>query len=289
MKHLIAALCCTLALSACSGGQSEDGNVLARFDGGVITSEDVSARLQSMQRNTRFRDTPELLTPEFAFEHVLNMEMIIAKGKAEQLHRDPHIRNALHEHMSSLFLKLMENDLITTIDRDAITEEELLAFYEEHLNLYQEHARYTLRAFSVAPEQIEAATAALREEELSFAEAAERYAAKEEERTSGGMTGTRTLQRFQPSWQPIVEHLVVGEIAGPEVIDDTTYFLLLESKTEARQHSFEDRKSYIRNDVLYNRYRDQWRQVYEDLREQFQVRIDEARLAEFYENAAAGR
>jgi hypothetical protein len=286
MKHLILALCCTLALCACSGGQAKDDNVLARFEGGMLTTEDVIAHLQSMQRSTRFRGKPEMLTPEFAFEHALNMEMIIAKGLDEQLHRDPIIRNALHEQMSDLFLKLMEEQLITPIDRDAITEEEMLAFYEEHKDQYQEHARYTLRAFSVAPDQIEAAEAALRQEELPFAEAAELYAATEKERTSGGMTG---LRRFQPSWRPVVENLVVGEIAGPEVIDDTTYFLLLEGKTEAQQHSFEDRKSFIRNDVLYNRYRDQWQQVYDGLREQFKVRIDEARLAEFYENAKAGR
>lgn len=289
MKHLILALCSALVISACSGGQSEGDNVLARFEGGVITTEDVTAHLQSMQRSSRFRDKPELLTPEFAFEHALNMEMIIAKGLDEQLHRDPVIRNVLHEQMSDLFLKLMEDQLITPIDRDAITEEEMLAYYEEHQDQYQEHARYTLRAFSVAPERLDEATAALREEELPFQEAAELYAAEEKERTNGGMTGTRTLRRFQPSWRPVVENLVIGEIAGPEVIDGTTYFLLLEGKTEALQHSFEDRKSFIRNDVLYSRYRDQWQQVYDQLRERFKVRIDENKLTEFYLSAGAGR
>jgi len=265
---------------ALGGGCDRGGdNVLARFDGGVLTVEDVDAHLAGMKRSSRFRDRPELLNREFAFEHALNMEMIIAKGLAEELHLDPRIREELHRQMSELFLKVMENQLVTPIDRESISDEEALAYYQEHLENYQEPARYTLLVFSVDPEQGEEAITAIRSGEIDFAVAAGRYALSKQERESGGRTGTRTLRRFQPSWRGLVEALPVGEAVGPEVIDGTSYILLLEKKSEPFQHSFEEKKEYVRNDVLHSRYRDQWQEIYDGLRGRFKVRVNEERLA----------
>lgn len=287
MKKLVVSLACTVALLVSGGCDRKPENTLASFKGGALTTADVEAHLESMKRKSQFRDKPEMLTPEFAFDHALNMEMIIAKGLAEGLHHDPRIRNMLHEHMSDLFLKIMEDKLITQIDRTTITEEEMRRFYEEHKEQYQEKSKYTLSAFTVAPEQAEEAAAALTAGELDFAAAAAKYALEEEARKKGGKTGTRTLRRFQPSWQPVVEQLEVGVVAGPTELDGKTWLLLLERKTPPHQHSFEDKKEFIRNDVLYGRYRDQWQQVYDGLKKQFEVKIDRKRLDAFYREAKA--
>lgn len=282
MKHLVSTLACLVILGGCTGGDKQADNALARFQGGVLTKEDVLAHHESLKKKSQFRDKPEMLTPEFVFDHALNMEMIIAKGLDENLHRDPRIRNMLHEHMSDLFLKIMEDKLIAPIDRESITEEEMLKFYEEHKEQYQEKSKYTLSAFTVAPEQAGEAAAALTAGELDFAAAAAKYALEEEARKKGGKTGTRTLRRFQPSWQPIVEQLEVGVVSGPTELDGKTWMLLLERKTPPHQYSFEDKKEFIRNDVLYGRYRDQWQQVYDGLKKQFDVKIDRKRLEAFY-------
>ncbi len=285
MKHLILVLACALAFSGCSGGEQREDNALVRFKGGVLTKEDVSAHMESLKRKSQFRDKPELLTPEFVFEHALNMEMIIAKGLEQQLHRDPQIRNMLHEQMSDLFLKIMEEKLITPIDRDAITEEEMQKFYEEHKEQYRDKAKYTLRAFSVAPEQAQEAANLLRTGTMDFAAAAAQYASDQEARKNGGATGSRTLRRFQPSWRPVVESLRVGEVTGPQELDGKTWMLLLERKTEPHQYSFEDKKAFIKNDTLYGHYRDQWQKVYDGLKQQFKVEIDQAKLETFYQEA----
>lgn len=286
MKKLLLSFFCLFLLSSCSGNDPGAENVLVTFKGGVLTTEDVVAHLASLKRSGQFRDRPELLTPEFVFEHALNMEMIIASGLAEKLHLDPHIRNELHRQMSELFLKLMEEKLITPIDRESVTEDEMLAFYEKHRDQYQDKARYTVRTFSVAPEQAEEAMAAIGQGTLDFAAAASRYALDTEERANGGQTGTRTLRRFQPSWQPVVESLEVGVVTGPTSIDGKSHILLLERKTAPRQYSFEEKREYIRNDVLYNRYQDQWQQTYDRMRKQFQVNINQQRLDRFYAEAA---
>ncbi|MCB2218400.1 MAG: peptidyl-prolyl cis-trans isomerase [Desulfobulbaceae bacterium] len=272
-----------LVLAALLAGCSteSDEQVLATFEGGVLTVADVDAHLKSLKRDSRFREKQELLTPAFAFEHALNMEMIIACGLELDLHRDPVIRNELHDSMSRLFMELLQDQLIEQIDRDTITEEEMRAFYEENLEQYQQPARYHLHAFSVDPEQAEQVLAAVLDGRLEFATAAGRHALKEKERRSGGDTGKRTLRRFQPSWREIVATLPVGEASGPHLIDGETYLLLLESRTEPYQNAFEERREYIRNDVLYSRYQQQWQEVYDELRHNYRVKIDRKRLERY--------
>lgn len=287
MKRIAMTLACVLALCLGSGCDRQPDNTLVRFKGGALTTEDLAAHMESMKRKSQFRNKPELLTPEFVFDHALNMEMIIAKGLSENLHLDPRIRNMLHEQMSDLFLKVMEEKLISRIDRESITEEEMRRFYEDHKDQYQDKAKYTLSAFAVAPERADEAATALKGGKLDFAAAAAEFALEEEARKNGGQTGTRTLRRFQPSWQPVVDKLEVGVVAGPIRLDGKTWLLRLERKTEPHQYSFEEKKAYIRNDVLYGRYRDQWQTVYDDLKKQFKVEVDEGKLVAFYRQAKA--
>jgi len=289
MRRLLAVLACCATLGASACNTTNTDNVLVRYEGGVLTREDVAAHLKGLKRSSRFRDKSEMLTPEFAFDHALNMEMVIAAGLAEKLHLDPVIRNELHQQMSDLFLRIMEEKLVTPIDRNSVTDEDLRHYYEAHIEEYQDKPRYTLRAFSVAPAQSGEVASAIRAGELSYAEAAAQYAQEEEARNSGGLTGTRTLRRFQATWQPVVEALQVGEVTGPIQIDNKEYILLLERRTEARQYTFEEKKNYIRNDVLYSRYRDAWQQKYDELRQRFAVRIDQKKLADFYREAGMAK
>nr|WP_320013189.1 peptidylprolyl isomerase [uncultured Desulfobulbus sp.] len=287
MKRITLTFACTLALLVGSGCDRQPDNALVQYKGGVLTSEDLQAHYQSLKRKNQFRSKPELLTPEFVFDHALNMEMIIAKGLAEGLHHDPRIRTILHEHMSDLFLKIMEEKLITPIDRDSITEEEMHAFYEQHKDQYQDKSRYTLSAFSLDPNKATEALAAVKSGQLDFAAAAADYALEEQAQKSGGKTGTRTLRRFQPNWQPVVEQLEPGVASGPIQLDGKTWIMRLERKTPSHQYSFEEKKTYIRNDVLYARYRDQWQSVYDGLKKQFEVQVDQKLLDAFYQQAKA--
>lgn len=280
LKPLVIVL--ALMLAGCSPGSNNKANVVARFDGGVLTTEDIAAHYNALKRQDKYRQQPEMLTPEFVFEHALNMEMIIAKGLQKQLHLDAYIRQDLHKHMSNLFLKVLEGEMIQTIDKDSLSEEEVRAFYEANKDVYHRPAYYNLRAFEVSADQGEEVMAKLTSGELNFNEAAFTYALGDKEKQNGGQTGSRTLRRFQPAWRPVIESLVVGRLTGPVQIDGKSYVLLLDKKSLPQQYSFEDKAAYVRNDLLYNLYRDQWQQAYDKLRQEFRVEINHDRLSSFY-------
>jgi len=276
-----------LGLGASSCQKSEQGqNVVAAFDGGSLTVEDLEAHFAKMKKNSRFREKPETLTPEFVFEHAVNMEMIIAKGLSEKLHLDPRIRADIHDFMSDLFLKVMQDRLVPKIDKSDFSEEEVRAYFDAHPETYQTPARYDVKVIKADDgATIERALEQIEEGEITFEEAARQYSADERAREKGGAVGMRPLNRFRPDWRDIVAALQPGAVSAPQAIGDDWYLLKLEEKTDPEPYDFEEKKAYVRNDLLYARYREAWEETYDRLKQEFSLAINDEQLRAFIEGA----
>ena len=81
----------------------------------------------------------------------------------------------------------------------------------------------------------------------------------------------------------IFEKLELNKVSDPKEIDDDYYIFKLIKRTAPYQYTYEQKRPYIRNDVIYSRYREEWQKTYERLRKEFGVRIDEKKLREFYD------
>ena len=188
LRILLLAVLMTSALAGCNRPGAAD-NVVARFDGGRLTVEDLDAHRRKMKMNPRFRSRPELLAPQKVFEHAVNMELLIAKGLKEKLHLDPRIRAEIHDFMADLFLKVLQERLVPWIDKQAFTEEEVRAYFDAHPETY-------------------------------------------------------------------------------------------------RGQNFETRKAYVRNDLLYARYREAWQEIYGKLKTEFDFEVQNENLVRFLDAAS---
>lgn len=276
------ALLSLIWLSGCQGDAPHADNVIVSFEGGNLTAEFLEAHKKSMSRQSKYRRNPELLTEEAVFNHALNMEMIIAEGHRVGLDQHPRIKQRLHKYKSELFLDIMKHDLIKEIDRETISDEKARAFYEENRESYLRQSLYSVQFFTVNPEL----AADLSEKisgggEVDIAALASLFADNEKDRQDGGTRVSRSLRRFQPEWRSVVEGLEVGRVTGAIQIGDKFHVMMLSHKTEPYQYTFEEKKEYIRNDVLLNMYREQWQNVYASLKEEFKVEIDKIKLAAF--------
>ncbi|ABA88129.1 peptidylprolyl cis-trans isomerase PihF, PpiC-type [Syntrophotalea carbinolica DSM 2380] len=280
LKKACFLLLAAVLLVGCSE-QKKGDNVLATFEGGSLTVEDVQAHLRKLKKNSRYRNNPELLTPEYAFDHAVNMEMVIAKGLKENLHLDPNIRAEIHGFMANLFLKVMQDRLVPQIDKARFTEEEVKAYFDAHPESYVTPALYDVRIIKAADKaELESLVAELGGG-LTFEEAVRTHSTDAATREKGGAVGRRPLKRFRPDWRGIVEKLEPGKVSEPTAIGDSWYLLKLEGKTEPVSHVYEDKKAYVRNDLLYTRYREAWQGTYEKLKKEFSLKIDDVRLQDF--------
>jgi hypothetical protein len=57
----------------------------------------------------------------------------------------------------------------------------------------------------------------------------------------------------------------------------------LTHKTEPVQQSFEDRKAFIKNDLLSQKYKAAWQDLYAQLKKQYKVEINQENLDAFIE------
>jgi len=286
MKRLVVVVVIMFLIFCCGCSSDREENTIVRFEGGNITKEDLAAHYKKLKMESRYRNNPELLTPEFVFDHALNMEMIIAEGLKEKLHLDPWIRQEIHGFMSNLFLKVMQDRLVPKIDKESITEEEMKQFYEEHKDNYLKKALYSVNMVKINDrENAESIVSEIRENRITFEDAAKKYSTDKKSRNKGGFIGARSLSRFRGNWRPAIENLKLNKVSDPIKIDEDYYIFKLIKKTEPYQYTYEEKRAYIRNDVLYDKYRKEWEKTYERLKKEFEVKIDEERLKEFYEES----
>lgn len=268
-------------LSGCSGS-TDKSNIVAEFKGGCLTAEDLDAHYQVLRKSAMFRNKSELLTPEFVFEHALNMEMIITRGLGENLHKDPWIRARIHEFMSSLFLKAMQDSLVSPIDKNQFTDEELRQFYQDHQENYIIKPIYTVGMIKTRTlEDAEKALAFISSQPDRFETAAGKYSIDPGSRKIGGSIGSRALSRFGKNWQPVIGALETGKISGPHHLGKSFYLFKLIKKSKPVHHSFDERKAYIKNDLLYAKYKQAWQKTYEKLKKEYNVSIHQKNLSLF--------
>jgi hypothetical protein len=282
-RMLIAVFAGALLVSGLPGCRQSGGdNVAARFKGGSLTVEDLDAHRRILSRQAPYRDNPERLTPELVFEHAVNMEMIIAKGLKEKLHLDPRIRAQIHGFMSDLFLKILQDKLVPEIDREQFTDEEVRAYFDEHIDSYRIPALYGVRIIRHAdPEVLKDLRRKIEAGQETFEAAALEYSTDAQTREKGGYTGKRALKRYGPEWRTVIETLAVDDISAPVKIKDSHYLFQVVEKTEPQQPAFEEKKAYVRNDLLYARYREAWRQSYDRLKEEFDLDVEDHVLQQF--------
>lgn len=279
-KNIIFVIIIMIMFYGCRPDKAE--NTIMSFEGGNLTKEDLAAHYKNLKMKSRYRNDPESLTPEFVFDHAVNMEMIIAKGLKEKLHLDPWIRQEIHGFMSDLFLKVMQDRLVPKIDKAAISEEEMKQFYEKHKDNYLKKSFYTVNMIKAdSPEKAKSIKAEIESSMIAFDEAAKKYSTDEKSKNNGGFIGTRSLKKFRKEWRPVIKELELEKISAPQKIKEEYYIFKLIKKTEPYQYTYEEKRTYIRNDVLYSKYRDEWQDVYDGLKKEFNLKIDEEKLKEF--------
>ena len=202
-----------IAFTSCKKSGNE--NYVVKFKGGGLTTLDLDAHYTNLKKSRTFKNKPEELTSELVFDHALNMEMIITKGLDEKLHLDPGIRAQIHEFMSDLFLKVMQDRLVPKINKDNFTEEELNKFYNKHKNNYKTKAIYNVKM--IKTKTLEPAWEAMKKikaGQYDFARAAAEYSIDKKSKNRKGNIGSRALSKFRKDWQPVIASLETNTVSG---------------------------------------------------------------------------
>ncbi|SMP76735.1 PPIC-type PPIASE domain-containing protein [Desulfonatronum zhilinae] len=243
------------------GGAESDGSAVSKW-------MDESFLLAYARRMADTKEHAGRVTPEYVLEHVLNMESLIREARDQGLTEMAEFRQAVHQFQAELLLRTLQPDLVAEVPRESITDEDARAFFEENIGMYSLPDTYAATVFHTLDEG-EAGI-------LGGAEDREALDAMAEDLPGVEVLALEPmpLGRFPGEWAECLQALELGECSPVVMHEDRFAVVCLEDARTNRTQDFEQRKEYIRNDVLYSRYRAAWGEAYEHLREKHGIEID---------------
>ena len=271
--RILAVLAVFLLLAGCSAGPRE-GQDAAQGHEGEITTGFLEAYARQIEQSEHH---PGPVEPDNVVAHVANMQALIAEGRARGITDLPQFRQAVHQFKANLLLETMQADMVPDISRDDITDEEARKYFEAHEQVYRLPDLYRVSMIHAADEQKIRGLLSRIQDEASLMQ---ELTAEMPEVTVQEMD-PRPLNRIPEKYREALQDMKPGDVSRVMRRDDQYLVLRLEEVSRNRVQDFDERKEYIRNDVLYSRYRQAWQEAYAELREKHKIAIDDAVAEDF--------
>lgn len=273
----------------------EKARVVARIGDAIITLEDFEARLSAQAPFTRIRyDTPQRKR-EF-LDGLVRFELLALEAERQGFADDPGVELARKQAMVQTFI---EQRLETLVRPEQITDAELRAYYDAHIDEFDRPAQVRIAHLRVADETearklLAELQAHVKEDPRkardTFADYVRRHSDDVETRADGGDLGfvgepgvskTRTQGAVPPAVATAGFALAgVGQIADAPIQTSAGWHLV--QKTGFRRphrRTFEDVKSRLRNTVYRQRKSEAMEKYVADLRAKATITVDDDALA----------
>ncbi|WP_028575836.1 peptidyl-prolyl cis-trans isomerase [Desulfonatronovibrio hydrogenovorans] len=261
----------------CSGQESFEPQ--ASINGEHLDAALLKAYAERLSSSEKTRGN---LSPESILEHVQNMEALIAEGRARGFEEMPHFRQAVHQFKAELMHRVLQPDLVPEISRESISDEEVRAFFEENISTYSLPDLYSVTIMSGESRQAA--------EEFLSAVQQEQSLEDQAEMRDGELQALKSmpLTRYPQEWHEVLEKLEPGEMSGVLEHGQGYVVLRLDSIEKDRVQDFEQRKEYIRNDLLYSRYNQAWKNEFAQLREKHNISVEKEETERFINAFVSG-
>jgi peptidyl-prolyl cis-trans isomerase C len=264
---------------------------LATVGDKVITLGDYASTLERMDQFERLRyQSPE--RRKQLLDEIIKVELLASEARRLELHEDPDTKQRIRQILRDEVLKRMRVEL------PALGEKEMRAYYDQHRDEFREPERRRVAQIVIADrakaqrvlEQAKKATPAewgklVREHSLDAAEkSAPPTAALELAGDLGIVSPPGDSRGANPRVPEPLRKAVFGipAIGGvyPELVEHDGKFHLVRmtGKTDARDRSFGEAERTIRVTILQKKQDERQKQLEQELRQRFPVKIDEKAL-----------
>jgi hypothetical protein len=266
MKKLVVLIAASLIFfGGCS--KKKDENTIVSFKDGTLSFVNLIAHSEEMKKIKVF--SKKDLDLDDVLEHAVNMEMIIKEGIEKKLHLNPELRAKLHMQMASVFLEALKNELVPEIKRDSISDKEVKEYYMANKTSYDQPDKYSFYLIkSLDGEDLEKLVSQFETNEITI------DIVKTDHETE--FRSKSNILFLDPVLKDTLEKSGEKKISSPIDYKNSRYLVYIDEIIKGKPCDFEKKKEYIRNDVLYSKYKKAWQNTYENLREKYGVEIDTA-------------
>ncbi len=264
-------------LAGCGGGKDQD-RVVARIGHVSITYSELQERLAELPPYTR----QQFATPDGIVDflnRLVEEEVLYQAAEAAGYASAPEVVKPLEAVKRRAMIQAYYRDRIEA--GVEVPEDEIVAYYEEYSDKFQQPARVRFRQIMTTTR---AAALQARDRVLSgepFATVAREMSTDASTKEAGGLTKSVQLGRGLPRLgmdEAFIEKvfgLNVGEVSEPMRSEDGWHIIKVEEKLEAGPKPLDDVREDITQTLLPDAVRKHYDEVYAQLEDRFNARIDE--------------
>lgn len=280
-----AAMAATILATA---GCSSDGDVLARVGSEKITAEEFEAFVSTLPPHMQTRaSTPS--GKKQILEHRVRETLIALEAQKRGIADRPDVRQQIEAARQRVLLQELMKDLQKEVQ---VSDEDVSAHFEENKERFRTPERYRAQQilFKVPPngdakassvaygKAVEARKRVLRGE--AFDKVA-REQSEDPNADKGGDLGYVERGRFNPEFEKAALALKKGDVSEPFKTSFGWHVVKLIDRTPEEAAELNDRvKDQIRRQLVPRKRQEAFETFMTGLRDQYEVEIDEARLAD---------
>ena len=273
-----------MAVAGCSG----DGDVLARVGSEKITAEEFEAFVSTLPPHMQTRaSTPS--GKKQILEHRVRETLIALEAQKRGIADRPDVRQQIEAARQRVLLQELMKDLQKEVQ---VSDEDVSAHFEENKERFRTPERYRAQQilFKVPPnadakassiaygKAVEARKRVVRGE--AFDKVA-RDVSEDPNADKGGDLGYVERGRFNPEFEKAALALKKGDVSEPFKTSFGWHVVKLIDRTPEEAAELNDRvKDQIRRQLVPRKRQEAFETFMTGLRDQYEVKIDEARLAE---------
>ncbi len=273
LMTLVGATATLVVAAGCSREAGPDGGgerigrspgALAQVNRAVLREEDLRQLVPNdLSDNITGSEIREIL------DHWVTTELLYQRAIQEGLDRAPEVADALHQMQRQLLAdEYRQRELRTRV---RVTNEEIQAYYDEHINEYTQevHLRHIV---SNTPEESEGILAELRKG-ADFRELARKHSV-DPSSGSGGDLGFLAKGAMNPAFEPTVFEMAPNEVRGPIASSFGFHIVQVVRRRKASEPvSFEVARDEILQALLLDKKQRVERELMMDLRRTATVHV----------------
>ncbi len=271
MKNL-ALIALILMLAGCAAKTSTTGNVLARFDGTVLTDKEYEERLNSLPPEVRAyvsQHKKDFLN-DMVSEHFL-----LKEAQSRGIQNDAEVKDLMEAARTKIIISRLVQKEVD--DKVQLGNEEAEKYYNDHLDEFM--TQLTLRASHILVKTEEEARLIKSQVEngADFEDLARRTSL-DETAFRGGDLGFFQKGRFVPEFEEAVFAMKKGEIGGPVHSQFGYHVIKVTDRLEPTLRQFRDVEEFVQQRLLTTKRGKAFKTLVEKPKGNAKVEIDEKRL-----------
>lgn len=246
-----------------------ENKVLATVAGREITSNYISEIIarypqqqQAMLNNEQGRKN--------VLEQAIGFELMYEFGKENGLDKSDEYITQLNKIAKELLSQIVMNKILSEV---TVTDDEALAYYNDHKDMFKEPENVTAKHILVDSEdKCKEVKEEISSGKTTFEEAASSYSSCPS-KEQGGNLGAFSKGMMVPEFEKVAFDLPIGEISEPVKTQFGYHIIKVEEKTEEKFKSFEEVKQVVINQLLQERQQSKYLDFIKQLRDKYGVTL----------------